>query len=624
MELEELNIGRSIESFGRFMDSQKELFHSQIDELQKVVVTQCQLTGVNPLSQEMAAGALSINIGKRPRDLLNPKAVKHMQELFAVKDVITKKESREISALFGITLSQVRDFFNNQRSRVKKIVRLSTEKTVKSSVCEGITLDENPISSDSFTPLEPVPLNSVDTINVEEAPSCSTQDESPSALDDVDKHFVDSIFNLMRKEETFAGQVKLMEWILQIHNSSILNWYLSKGGAMILTTWLSQAAIEEQTTVLVVILKVLSYLPLQKALPEHMSAILQSVNQLRFYKTPDISNRAKVLLSRCSKMFARSQALKKSNGKKSAVDTPDEILLKQRQYCNLVACSIGVIMGDESWHSIGNISDGGILQSLEGMENMRKPELTQTLKLLPSSADDSVRKPILGISSSHNRERRKVQLVEQPGQKASGRSTQTTRAIPVSQSRPMSADDIQKAKLRALYMQSKHGKTVSPSNCSNESTPENLKVPANGTRLSTSKANLLPALTKVHAQPITEEQKKPHIVPLTVQLITEEQKKPQIVPLTVQPITEEQKKPQIVPLTVSNKPVTHLETKQIMDSKKSLLEVCKSVRTHWRTPPGSYYHYSTLKILRYLLFWAISLNSERMPQELNHPARIIN
>ncbi|XP_057493213.1 uncharacterized protein LOC130778718 [Actinidia eriantha] len=51
-------------SFQDSLDSHKDIFHGQIDQLQTIVVTQCKLTGVNPLSQEMAAGALSIKIGK--------------------------------------------------------------------------------------------------------------------------------------------------------------------------------------------------------------------------------------------------------------------------------------------------------------------------------------------------------------------------------------------------------------------------------------------------------------------------------------------------------------------------------------------------------------------------------
>lgn len=83
------------------------------------------------------------------------------------------------------------------------------------------------ISSDPTIPIDLVPLDSVGPARVEEAPSCSTQDDALPGLDDEDKHFVENIFILMRKEETFSGQVKLMEWILQIQNSSVLCWYSS-------------------------------------------------------------------------------------------------------------------------------------------------------------------------------------------------------------------------------------------------------------------------------------------------------------------------------------------------------------------------------------------------------------
>lgn len=51
--LAELEIGSTVESIQKFIEIQRELFHSQIDQLQNVVVTQCKLTGVNPLAQEM-------------------------------------------------------------------------------------------------------------------------------------------------------------------------------------------------------------------------------------------------------------------------------------------------------------------------------------------------------------------------------------------------------------------------------------------------------------------------------------------------------------------------------------------------------------------------------------------
>jgi len=48
-------------------------------------------------------------------------------------------------------------------------------------------------------------------------------------------------------------------------------------------------------------------------------------------------------------------------------------------------------------------------------------------------------------------------LVERPDSKA-GRSTPGARAVPSNHSRPMSAYDIQKAKLHAIRMEDKYGK----------------------------------------------------------------------------------------------------------------------------------------------------------------------
>ncbi|XP_015088490.1 homeobox protein LUMINIDEPENDENS [Solanum pennellii] len=429
--------------FSSLFESQKEILNSQIYQLQNIVVQQCNLTGVNPLSQEMAAGALSIKIGKRPRDLLNPKAIKYMQSIFSIKDAINKKETREISALFGVTVTQVRDFFAAQRTRVRKFLRFSREKPITTNLSiEGPI----PLSSDPSSQTEPVPLDSAVPISTEEGPSCLTQDEVLTAMDEKDRHFVDNILTLMCKEETFSGRVKLMDWILEVQNPSVLYWFLTKGGVMILSAWLSEAAGEEQTSVLHLILKVLCHLPLHKAFPGHMSAILQSVNSLRFYRTPDISNRARILLARWSKIFAKSQALKKRNGIKSASDMHDELLLQQ---------SISEVVGDEIWNS--KIEDEEGHANLCGTsENSRKLDSPQPVKLLMASSDDS-NKRLKGALVTKTRERRKVQLMEQPSQRTTGRSL--GRPAPATQGRPLSADDIQKAKMRAQFMQSKYGKT---------------------------------------------------------------------------------------------------------------------------------------------------------------------
>lgn len=53
--LVELDNGGPPGTLARLVESQRELFHSQIDQLQKLVVSQCKLTGVNPLAQEMVS-----------------------------------------------------------------------------------------------------------------------------------------------------------------------------------------------------------------------------------------------------------------------------------------------------------------------------------------------------------------------------------------------------------------------------------------------------------------------------------------------------------------------------------------------------------------------------------------
>ncbi|KAK0582114.1 hypothetical protein LWI29_021628 [Acer saccharum] len=402
----------------------------------------------------------------------------------------------------------------------------------------------NSVVPTSVIPTNPVPLNSVGPPSVEESPACSALDDSLVGIDDLDKYFVVNIFNLLRKEETFSGQVKLMEWILKIQNSSVLSWFLTKGGMMILATWLSQAAVEEQTSVLVVMLKVLSHLPLHKALPEHMSAILQSVNKLRFYSASDISNRARSLLSKWSKMLVNNQAMKKPNGVKSSTDAQNELILKQ---------SIGEIMADESWQTNSDIPQAIGAPSYGSSENFRKLESPQPLKLLTASSDDSAKKNILGVSSSHNRERRKVQLMEQPGQKLAGRSTQAARAAAMNQGRPMSADDIQKAKMRAHHMQSKYGKTSS-SNGSNEAKTE--------------------ALNKSPATPATP------VTPATPASIL-----PPVPKVNVPPKIEEQKKLVIPSPEVASGLEVPLDPKQKMDSRERLQEKGKMVQIPWQTPP---------------------------------------
>lgn len=139
------------------------------------------------------------------------------------------------------------------------------------------------------------------------------------------------------------------------------------------------------------------------------------------------------------------------------------------------------------------------------------------------------------------RERRKVQLVEQPGQKTAGRSPQATRAAPLNQSRPMSADDIQKAKMRAQFLQTKYKKASS----SNEN-----KVKTEGRK--SSQVSILSSASKVPARPSIEEHKK------TVAVRT--------------------KAPNVLEASIDPKPK--------VDLKEPLWEKCRRVQISWHTPPG--------------------------------------
>ncbi|KAK4418165.1 Homeobox protein LUMINIDEPENDENS [Sesamum alatum] len=447
-ELMELAAPRT--SYLDMLDGQRDLFQNQIEKLQQIVATQCKLTGVNPLSQEMAAGALSIKIGKRPRDLLNPKAVKYMQLVFSVKDAISKRETREISAQFGVTATQVRDFFTGRRTRVRKSVRLSKEKASRSSAHDALH-DETTSTSDPIMLSEPVPIDTIAPVNIDEGPSCSKRHESFTGMDESDLHFVENIFSLMRKEDSFSGQVKLLRWILRIENPSVLNWFLTEGGLMILATWLSEAAKEEQTSFLRVILKLLDNLPLRKALPVHMSAILQSVNRLRFYRTSGV-----------------------------------------------FFYFINEVMGNESWDSKVDNSEEPLRFLCDSADNHRKLDAAQPLKMLTASGDDSNKRR--GVLSSHTRERRKVQMVEYPSQRLAVRSPQVAKSTPATQSRPLSADDIQKAKMRAQFMQNKHGKT--------STYPDEKLKPESQNRCTSTHASSPPSVSKSNVQSEPEDQRK--------------------------------------------------------------------------------------------------------------------
>lgn len=153
--------------------------------------------------------------------------------------------------------TQVREFFAGQRSRVRKLTRVSREKVTQSEASKE-PLDVCPISVEQPLPVaieapaslntvnpmtvqhcqvlenygnanateggQQVPVNSTEVKTAQEGASCLPQEEAIDGIDSEDKKFLENIFNLMKKEETFSGQAKLMEWVLQIQNIAVLNW----------------------------------------------------------------------------------------------------------------------------------------------------------------------------------------------------------------------------------------------------------------------------------------------------------------------------------------------------------------------------------------------------------------
>lgn len=125
---------------------------------------------------------------------------------------------------------QVRDFFVTQKTRVRKQVRLSREKVIMSNTpaLQGDGVLEN---NNATTLVDPISLNSTHpeacSLSWAEGESVALMppEDIPPDISDSDKYFVENIFSLLRKEETFLGQVKLMEWIMQIQDSSVLIWY---------------------------------------------------------------------------------------------------------------------------------------------------------------------------------------------------------------------------------------------------------------------------------------------------------------------------------------------------------------------------------------------------------------
>lgn len=182
-------------------------------------------------------------------------------------------------------------------------------------------------------------------------------------------------------------------------------------------------------------------------------------------------------------------------------------------------------------------------------------------------------------------------MVEQPGQKAAGKSPQTVRIGTSGRSRPMSADDIQKAKMRALYMQSKNSKKDPLPSAIGDS---RAVVPEKPLALQSAKDSLpsqnneaksedTPVLSAV--QPVNEPLAgQPVNGPLAVQPVNgpsggQPVNGPSAVIVPVQ--ADEIKKPSTPPKSISSKVGVMMKM-----SSQTILKNCKRKQIDWHVPLG--------------------------------------
>lgn len=162
-------------------------------------------------------------------------------------------------------------------------------------------------------------------------------------------------------------------------------------------------------------------------------------------------------------------------------------------------------------------------------------------------------------------------MVEQPGQKAAGKSPQTVRIGTSSGSRPMSADDIQKAKMRALYMQSKNSKKDPLPSAIGDS---RAIIPENPLALQSAKDS---PPTQSNDDAKTEDTPEPSPVQpvnspaVNVPVQADENRKPVTPP-----------KPATPPKSISSKVGVLLKM-----SPQSILKSCKRKQIVWHVPPGN-------------------------------------
>ncbi|GBG64878.1 hypothetical protein CBR_g48346 [Chara braunii] len=273
----------------QLLQRQRMMFDLQVQELVRLVAVQQELTGSNPLKEELVSLILGEKSGGEQKgEALSTSAVKELLSVFALKDTLTKAEVRLISAANGITPAQVKEFFTSQRKCVRRLLlqRPKLEGDAEQSPLQMEGDGSNGPRIKSSSEMDPQLLAIVDKV------SGGLAGESVAQM----------MVQLMEAEEGMAGRATLAKVLLRTKQRQSLTRLVELNCVKILGSWLLQALKEEQTSLLRSLLKVLEKLPAQKCPTVQLLAVTKNVTRLGSYFVQDIGAMAKFLISRWKKM----------------------------------------------------------------------------------------------------------------------------------------------------------------------------------------------------------------------------------------------------------------------------------------------------------------------------------
>ncbi|KAL3686154.1 hypothetical protein R1sor_004176 [Riccia sorocarpa] len=405
------------------IDAQKKAVLWQIDGLQRIVAVQCELTGDNPLSEDLIHELLGEDATEmRSSEQPSAEAQRYMSEVFAIKDMITKTETQEISSTSGATVSQIRDFFIAQKILVRKLMRQVLDETGRIAVRSG---------TDRSNALPNSNIGAQGHLGIHRLTSIDS---------------MESYLELMRVERTFYGQMQLMQIILRTTAaSSVLRRFSERGGLKVLHQWLVEAAAEEQTSVLRQLLKALAHLPITSAAPHQLPALVQSVKNLRLYNNLDVSDQARALLVHWSRMLKQKVEAVKPSGSSGnklvpVIEKKESLQPDSKAYGLPAQSSSGLtVFTLESSPTSGQPPAPAPLQIQQRWSTTLQPSESAV-----AAVSVSRKRQVSKSLGDHPKQRRKVQLVAETAGKTL--PAIVSKSTAVKSSRPISTDDIYRAK----------------------------------------------------------------------------------------------------------------------------------------------------------------------------------